>query len=750
MLMTLSTSKNDILPATFNKYDVLFEFGNIYSLSQAQQDAITGYVSGGGGFVGMHVTSWTFRPYPQLYQMMGGAFLGHLARKEFGPYLSAESHPITENLGVYTSNDEPYEHQYLQSDITVLTYAQVRHAEPFSWVRDHGNGRVFYNASGHDLLTWQQPNFMELMMRGTSWVAKAGDGDLLQTIDSVLVGQGGAMVSKCSVLRSSVIHQAVISGGRGGMSLALIEGREVFDRNGKQFQVNEGPRSVGGSIQNPKWMLAGAASQNMADIEGVWSMQGILGETESLTGELLSPGSSVFVVGNPTASVELVMTQSGDWASRVFTTTAVGGSISGSAVVLEMNGSQSVIIEEGQATDFHGASNAEVARIDIPSLRIFEDADVLSVFPVRAISDQSPLGEKVMHYTNGAWLDLLETGVVQAFLNSNEVFLSFHCVEISADGWIAVIGDVGLLGASGDVAVALRNPQGAWLLGFREGVQTYLASGEVLSVGADEGFLLANDGNLFIRGSIVSSSGSEKAIIRQNGGGSGKVLGRVNEVINTPEGAFSITNLGELEEIAVDNGSTVVMKAGGILGALSGVRTCLLCWQGDFPRVLEWEGKQHNINGVTKEVTQINWNGGFSPSGGRATGLSCDSHWGYVVDWLSGGQSILAGKSVNDWDNDDFNDLLEMALAGDVLAYDSYLAGAPRFVKQTDKVTYYRQNGVQNPPVLEFSADLSLWAPYIGAVTVSADQTGLPVGFTQMEISPDVSAGHLFYRLRLP
>src|SRR5690606_28977349 len=49
--------------------------------------------------------------------------------------------------------------------------------EPWTWVRTHGEGRVFYTAWGHDHRTWSNPGFHNLVERGIRW-ACGGDPTL--------------------------------------------------------------------------------------------------------------------------------------------------------------------------------------------------------------------------------------------------------------------------------------------------------------------------------------------------------------------------------------------------------------------------------------------------------------------------------------------------------------------------------------------------------------------------------------------
>ena len=71
----------------------------------------------------------------------------------------------------FASWDETYvHHKHNPKDRTVLevrTTGDVK--EPWTWVRTHGKGRVFYTAWGHDHRTWSHPGFHNLVERGTRW-----------------------------------------------------------------------------------------------------------------------------------------------------------------------------------------------------------------------------------------------------------------------------------------------------------------------------------------------------------------------------------------------------------------------------------------------------------------------------------------------------------------------------------------------------------------------------------------------------
>ncbi len=67
----------------------------------------------------------------------------------------------------FESWDETYVHtKHNEKDRTVLEY---RDKEPWTWVRTHGKGRIFYTAWGHDQRTWGNPGFQQLIERGIRW-----------------------------------------------------------------------------------------------------------------------------------------------------------------------------------------------------------------------------------------------------------------------------------------------------------------------------------------------------------------------------------------------------------------------------------------------------------------------------------------------------------------------------------------------------------------------------------------------------
>ena len=152
-------------------YDAVMAYGNYMELPKEQEQALLSYVAEGGGFVPVHSASGMFRNSEPYIGLVGAAFESHgvgVVRTE----RKNESHPAIQGVPQFESWDETYIHQKHNPDREVL---EVRmegdHAEPWTWTRTPGKGRVFYTAWGHDERTWSNPGFHDLLEQGIRWAA---------------------------------------------------------------------------------------------------------------------------------------------------------------------------------------------------------------------------------------------------------------------------------------------------------------------------------------------------------------------------------------------------------------------------------------------------------------------------------------------------------------------------------------------------------------------------------------------------
>ncbi|HRX82248.1 MAG TPA: ThuA domain-containing protein, partial [Pirellulaceae bacterium] len=165
----------DINPDTLAKFDGLVLYANIDEIADAQAKALLDYVAGGKGFIPLHCATYCWRNNKDIVALMGAQFQRH-GGQVFTTQIAAAEHPIMKGYGSFTSWDETYiHHLHNENNRTILEYrvegeqAQGSKREPWTWVRTHGKGRVFYTAWGHDQRAFDNAGFHNLVERGIRW-----------------------------------------------------------------------------------------------------------------------------------------------------------------------------------------------------------------------------------------------------------------------------------------------------------------------------------------------------------------------------------------------------------------------------------------------------------------------------------------------------------------------------------------------------------------------------------------------------
>ncbi len=165
----------DLTAETLAGFDGLVLYANIDKIEDAQAKAVLDYVAGGKGFIPLHCATFCWRNNAEIVKLMGGQFQRH-GGQVFGTQIAEPTHPIMKDFSGFSSWDETYIHTlHNEENRTVLEYrvegeqAEGNSREPWTWIRTHGKGRVFYTAWGHDSRTWMNPGFPNLVERGIRW-----------------------------------------------------------------------------------------------------------------------------------------------------------------------------------------------------------------------------------------------------------------------------------------------------------------------------------------------------------------------------------------------------------------------------------------------------------------------------------------------------------------------------------------------------------------------------------------------------
>jgi len=170
--LTYSADMADLSADNLSKYDGLLIYANTERIEPAQEKALLDFVAGGKGLIPLHCASFCFLNSDAYIDLVGAQFDRH-GTGTFRTILAEPDHPIMKGFGGFESWDETYIHRrHNDKNRTVFEYRQdSKHREPWTWVRTHDKGRVFYTAWGHDERTWGNPGFQNLVERGIRWAS---------------------------------------------------------------------------------------------------------------------------------------------------------------------------------------------------------------------------------------------------------------------------------------------------------------------------------------------------------------------------------------------------------------------------------------------------------------------------------------------------------------------------------------------------------------------------------------------------
>jgi putative membrane-bound dehydrogenase-like protein len=160
----------DLNPTNLAQYDALMIYANHTKISPEQEKALLDFVAGGKGFLPIHSASFCFQNSQAYIDLVGGQFLKH-GTGEFTAEITQGSHPTLDGVKPFQVWDETYVHtKHNTANRTVLMErVDAAGREPWTWVRTHGKGRVFYTAYGHDQRVWGHPMFHRMIRNAILW-----------------------------------------------------------------------------------------------------------------------------------------------------------------------------------------------------------------------------------------------------------------------------------------------------------------------------------------------------------------------------------------------------------------------------------------------------------------------------------------------------------------------------------------------------------------------------------------------------
>lgn len=153
-------------------------------LTDSQEDHLLAAVESGTGVAAWHGAAAAFRSSLRYHLMLGGDFLAHPAGEGYPhPYdvtIVDRGHEVTQGVGDFPVASEQY---YMSVDpnnhvLAETTFNGEHFAwldglkSPVAWVRQWGQGRVFYHSIGHAPQDLAGADVRRLTKQGIAWAAR--------------------------------------------------------------------------------------------------------------------------------------------------------------------------------------------------------------------------------------------------------------------------------------------------------------------------------------------------------------------------------------------------------------------------------------------------------------------------------------------------------------------------------------------------------------------------------------------------
>ena len=158
------------LPPNLETYAAMVIYIHHKKISENALNHFDTFVKKGGGVLGVHTATASFKQQLHYFEILGGRFTGHGPVGEFKIKPLTES-PVFHDIPAFSVKDELYLHE-LQPDIKphfITQHAGQR--VPVVWTYRYGEGRVCIATPGHLSRTFKNKHYHKILQQGLLWVS---------------------------------------------------------------------------------------------------------------------------------------------------------------------------------------------------------------------------------------------------------------------------------------------------------------------------------------------------------------------------------------------------------------------------------------------------------------------------------------------------------------------------------------------------------------------------------------------------
>jgi type 1 glutamine amidotransferase len=170
-----------------DKYDVLVFYHMWQKITDEEAKTLTECIRNGKPVVALHHSICAYDGWPGYWDIIGGKYFHAVTNyrgKEYQPcsYIHDlhfnvkvvnPKHPVTKGVTDFEIFDETYKGYYVEEGVTpLLTTGEPSSTPTIGWAKKFGKSKIVVLQSGHDVPTFENPNFRKLLKQSIIWVSK--------------------------------------------------------------------------------------------------------------------------------------------------------------------------------------------------------------------------------------------------------------------------------------------------------------------------------------------------------------------------------------------------------------------------------------------------------------------------------------------------------------------------------------------------------------------------------------------------